>query len=118
MPATVLNLPFQCRAVRIEAITASHSLSVERNEYFGFGIDSSTPFCVVASHASQIVFISSAAGPRARPTPVEMAPLTASTLSESASLRKRSAVALGLESCPQYSIRRGSGMTPVGLGGW
>src|SRR6266850_1677127 len=66
MPATVLNFPFQSRAVRIEAMTASHSLSVERNEYFGLGIDSSTPFCVVASHASQIVFISSAAGPGLR----------------------------------------------------
>src|SRR5436305_13293005 len=97
MPATVLNLPFQRRAVRRDAITASHSLSVERKEYFGFGIDSSTPFCVVASHASQIVFISSAAGPRARPTPVEMAPLTASTLAESGSLRQRCTLHVGLE---------------------
>ena len=55
MPATVRNFPFQLRAVRIEAITASHSLSVERNEYFGLGIVSSTPFWVVASQASQIV---------------------------------------------------------------
>src|SRR5205809_7501918 len=98
MTATVLDLSFQCRAVRIDAITASHSLSVERKEYFGFGIDSSTPFCVVASQASQIVFISSAAGPGARPTPVEMAPLNASTLSERPSLPKRSTASLGLDS--------------------
>src|SRR6267143_2184435 len=115
MPATVLNFPFQCRAVRIEAITASHSLSVERNEYFGLGIDSSTPFCVVASHASQIVFISSAAGPSASPTPVEMAPLTASTLSCSASLRKRSTVSFGLDSSSITSSSVRPRMPPAAL---
>src|SRR5438445_3294333 len=115
MPATVLNLPFQCRAVRREAITASHALSVERNEYFGRGIDSSTPFCVVASQASQIVFISSAAGPRARPTPVEMAPLTASTLSWSASLRKRSTVSFGLDSSSMTSSSLRPRIPPAAL---
>src|SRR2546422_7389586 len=115
MPATVLNRPFQCRAVRIEAITASHSLSVERNEYFGLGIDSSTPFCVVASHESQIVFISSAAGPSASPTPVEIAPLTASTLSCSASLRKRSTVSFGLDSSSITSSSLRPRMPPAAL---
>src|SRR2546422_439892 len=115
MPATVLNRPFQCRAVRIEAITASHSLSVERNEYFGLGIDSSTPFCVVASHESQIVFISSAAGPSASPTPVEIAPLTASTLSCSASLRKRSTVSFGLDSSSITSSSLRPRMPPAPL---
>src|SRR2546427_10673355 len=115
MPATVLNRPFQCRAVRIEAITASHSLSVERNEYFGLGIDSSTPFCVVASHESQIVFISSAAGPSASPTPVEIAPLTASTLCCSASLRKRSTVSFGLDSSSITSSSLRPRMPPAPL---
>src|SRR5213592_18059 len=115
MPATVLNRPFQCRAVRIEAITASHSLSVERNEYVGLGIDSSTPFCVVASHESQIVFISSAAGPSASPTPVEIAPLTASTLCCSASLRKRSTVSFGLDSSSITSSSLRPRMPPAPL---
>src|SRR2546427_741564 len=115
MPATVLNRPFQCRAVRIEAITASHSVSAERNEYFGLGIDSSTPFCVVAPHESQIVFISSAAGPSASPTPVEIAPLTASTLSCSASLRKRSTVSFGLDSSSITSSSLRPRMPPAPL---
>src|SRR5881296_2750511 len=115
MPATVLNRPFQCRAVRIEAITASHSLSVERNEYFGLSIDSSTPFCVVASHESQIVFISSAAGPSASPTPVEIAPLTASTLCCSESLRKRSTVSFGLDSSSITSSSLRPRMPPAPL---
>ena len=80
MPANVLNLPLKCRAVRIEAMTASHSLSVLRNAYFGFGMVSSTPFCVVASHESQSAFSSSATGPSASPTPVEMPPWITSTL--------------------------------------
>src|SRR6267142_1401280 len=115
MPATVLNFPFQWRAVSIEAITASHSLSVDRNEYFGLGIVSSTPFWVVASQASQIVFISSATGPSARPTPVEMAPVTASTLSCSASLRKRSTVSLGLDSSSTTSSILRPRMPPAAL---
>ena len=50
MPATRLNLPLKCLIASSDPITASHSLSVERNTYFGFGIISLTPSWVVPSH--------------------------------------------------------------------
>ena len=98
MPATVRILPLKFRAVRIEAITASHSLSHERNAYLGFGIVSSTPFCVVASQESQIILRSSATGPMASPTAVDAVPVITSTFVWRASLRKRSTVSWGLDS--------------------
>jgi hypothetical protein len=70
---------------------------------------------VVASHASQIVFISSAAGPIASPTPVEIAPVTTSTLSWSASLRNRSTVSFGLDSSSMISSSLRPRMPPAAL---
>ena len=87
MPATVL-MPFpKYFGVSIPATIASTSLSTLLNAHFGFGIVSSTPFCVVPSHESHGVPRSSATGASASVTPVEMPPMTASTLSCRTSFR-------------------------------
>src|SRR5690242_3713606 len=57
-----------------------------------------TSFWVVASHDTQIILSSSATGPTERPLPVEIRPAIISTLSRSASLRKRSTVSFALVS--------------------
>ena len=80
MPATVL-IPLKYLGVSMPATMASTSLSTLLKAQRGFGIVSSTPFCVVPSHESQGVPRSSATGPSASVTPVEMPPSTASTLS-------------------------------------
>src|SRR5262245_59955457 len=76
---------------------------------------SSTPFYVVASQSSQMVFSSSATGPSARPTPVEMAPEITSTLLWRASLRNRSTVSLGLDSSSTTSSILRPRMPPAAL---
>ena len=86
MPATVL-IPLKYLAVSMPATIASTSLSTLLKAHVGWGIVSSTPFCVVPSHESQGVARSSATGPSASVTPVEMPPSTACTLSWRTSLR-------------------------------
>src|SRR5215472_9087660 len=97
MPATVLT-PLKYFGVRMPATIASTSLSTLRNAQLVLGMVSSTPFCVVPSHESHGVPISSATGPTASVTPVEMPPSTTSTFSWSTSLRYRSTVSFGLDS--------------------
>ena len=86
MPATVL-MPLKYFGVRMPATIASTSLSTLLKAHFGLGMVSSTPFCVVPSHESHGVPRSSATGPSASVTPVEIPPSTASTLSWRTSLR-------------------------------
>ena len=96
-------------------MTASHSLSVLRKEYLGFGIVSSMPFWVVASQDIQIIFISSATGPRASPTALEMPPLIMSTLFCKASFRNRSVVSFGFVSSSMNSSIFRPRMPPAAL---
>ena len=77
---------------------ASTSLSTLLNAHLGLGMVSSTPFWVVPSQDSHGVPISSATGPSARVTPVEMPPTTTSTFSWRISLRYRSTVSFGFDS--------------------
>src|SRR5215831_16225699 len=91
-------MPLKYLGVRIPATIASTSLSTLLNAHLGLGIVSSTPFCVVPSHESHGVPRSSATGPRASVTPVEIPPSTTSTLSCSTSLRYRSTVSFGFDS--------------------
>ncbi len=86
MPAMVL-MPLKYFGVRMPAAMASTSLSTLLKAHLGLGMVSSTPFCVVPSQASHGVSMSSATGPSARVTPVEMPPTTTSTLSWRMSLR-------------------------------
>src|SRR5712675_188580 len=103
MPATRLNLPLECLIASSDPITASHSLSVERKTYFGFGIISLTPSCVVPSHITRSACSSSATGATPRLTPVEINPCTASTFSCRIKRRKRSIVSFGLVSSSNTS---------------
>jgi hypothetical protein len=103
IPATRLNLPLKYLIASSDPITASHSLSVERNTYFGFGIVSLTPSCVVPSHITVSACSSSATGATPRLTPVEIKPWTASTFSCRISRRKRSIVSFGLVSSSNTS---------------
>ena len=66
---------------------ASTSLSTLLKAHLGLGMVSSTPFWVVPSQDSHGVPISSATGPSASVTPVEMPPTTTSTFSWRMSLR-------------------------------
>src|SRR5881398_205293 len=102
MPATVLT-PLKYFAVSMPATIASTSLSTLLKAHLGLGIVSSTPFWVVPSQESQGVPRSSATGPSASVTPVEMPPSTASTLSWRMSLRSRSTVSFGFDSSSTMS---------------
>ena len=86
MPAIVL-IPLKYFGVSWPATMASTSLSTLLKAHLGLGMVSSTPFCVVPSQESHGTSISSATGPRASVTPVEMPPMTTSTLSWRMSLR-------------------------------
>ena len=112
MPATRLNLPLKCLTASSEPITASHSLSVERNTYFGFGIISLTPSWVVPSHMISSACSSSATGATPRLTPVEIRPCTVSTFSCRIRRRSRSIVSFGLVSSSITSSNLRPAMPP------
>src|ERR1700720_3605598 len=103
MPATRLNLPLKYLIASSDPITASHSLSVERNTYFGLAIVSLTPSWVVPSHITSSACSSSATGATPRLTPVEINPCAASTFSCRIKRRKRSMVSFGLVSSSNTS---------------
>ena len=115
MPAMRLNWPFQCLMASSEDITASHSLSVLRNRYFGLGSFSSTPSCVVPSQKMVSARASSTTGPSASATPVEMMPCTQSTFSCCTSFWKRSMVSLALVSSSTTSSILRPAMPPRGV---